>query len=255
MPCNDNTTAVSSPLATEHERIKGIMASLPPTKAQYPTHDNADTHNVSILTVRGLRTTATGNELFDLADLALQNFEIPATPKQISGNDTNLIATQDTGAVDGSTTASGETLSIVTTFEPFYFFFYGSLQIPDVLQSVCEIEDKDSLTLRKNASIEGWKIKMWGPYPALVPATTDDEGTVKGMVWLCEELKHVMRLCTYESNAYRMAYCDVSTTNADGTSAEVIKNARTFVFNQNPDELADGSFDTARYYQEMLGFA
>ncbi|KAI0455663.1 hypothetical protein F5B21DRAFT_523442 [Xylaria acuta] len=255
MPCDDNITAASSPPPTEQEQIKAIMASLPPTEAQDLTsapHAEADAHNTSILAVRGFRTTATGNELFNLADLALLNHEIPATLH------TDSIATQDTGAVDdaAATTTSaiaGETLPVVTTFEPFYFFFYGSLQIPDVLQGVCEIDDKDSITLRKNASINGWKYKMWGPYPALVPAAADDEeGRVGGTVWLCEKPEHVARLCNYETSAYRMAYCDVLVPSVEGSCQEIIKNARTFVNNQNSDELTEGSFDVEGYYRDLL---
>ncbi|KAI1754381.1 hypothetical protein F4782DRAFT_528809 [Xylaria castorea] len=248
MPCTDNTTAAGSPLTTEQGQIKIIMASLPPTKAQDPisaSHTEADAHNASILAVRGLRTTATGNELFDLADLALQNFDISTTSQPVSGN--------NTGAVDAAAAAvAGEALiPVVTTFEPFYFFFYGSLQIPDVLRSVCEIEDdKDSITLRK-ASIDGWKYMMWGPYPALVPAT---DGHVEGTVFLCEKPEHVARLCSYETCAYRMAYCDVFVPSAEGSDLEVIKNARTFVNNQNPNELTEGHFDVARYQQDMLQF-
>ncbi|KAI0446055.1 hypothetical protein F4803DRAFT_547574 [Xylaria telfairii] len=232
------------------------MASLPPTKTQDPTpsHSEADAHNASILAVRGLHTEATGNDLLNLADLALLNFEIPAKIQQASGDDTGLIATTGTNTVNATTTISTTSRSPVVTFKPFYFFFYGSLQVPDVLQSVCEIEDEDSITLQKNASIQGWTYKMWGPYPALVPAAAGDkDGHVEGTLWLCEKPEHVARLCKYETEAYRMAYCNVLTTAADGTNA-VIENARTFVFNQSYNLLKDGDFSVAKYSENLMSF-
>ncbi|KAI0481488.1 hypothetical protein F4859DRAFT_421576 [Xylaria cf. heliscus] len=236
MPRDDNTIF----------SIKAIMASLPPTEAQNPisaSQAETDAHNASILNVRGLRTTATGNELFDLADLALRNSKIPTTSEH----------TADADAATTSAVAS-ETLPTVTTFEPFYFFFYGSLQVPNVLQGVCRIKDKNSITLRKNANIVGWKIKMWGPYPALVPAAPDDEdGHVEGVAWLCERPEYVARLCTYESKAYRMAYCNVLVAAGD-KSPKLIKNARTFVFDQDQgDTLTDGRFDIEQYCKDILG--
>ncbi|KAH8158514.1 hypothetical protein CIB48_g9735 [Xylaria polymorpha] len=255
MPCDNNTTPASSPLTTE--QINAIMASLPPTKTQEPTssHSGADAHNASILAVRGLHTTATGNDLLDLADMALLNFEIPAQLQHVSGNDADLIAAPGTDAVNATVATSAAARAPTVTFKPFYFFFYGSLQIPDVLQSVCEIEDKNSITLQKNSSIEGWKYKMWGPYPALVPAAAGDEnGHVEGTLWFCEKPEHVARLCTYETDAYRMAYCNVlATAAADGTSV-VIENARTFVFNQNYNLLEDGNFNVATYSKDLLSF-
>ncbi|KAI0191132.1 hypothetical protein EV127DRAFT_480502 [Xylaria flabelliformis] len=227
------------------------MASFPPTRAQDPTstsHEEADIHNASILAVRGLHTTATGNELFDLADLALRNFEIPTTPYYTRGNRTDPMGSSDIG-LSKAAAVTGEALSAITIFEPFYFFFYGSLQILDVLQSVCEIEDENSIFLRKDASIVGWEYKMWGPFPALVPAA---EGHVEGTLWLCEKPEHVAKLSTYETSAYCMAYCDVFVPSADESYTEVIRNARTFVNNQTPDELTDGYFDVAGYYEDLV---
>ncbi|KAI0546228.1 hypothetical protein F4679DRAFT_598788 [Xylaria curta] len=189
------------------------MVSLLPTNAQDPTsvsRKQADIHNASILAVRGFRTTATGNELFYLANSVLQNIEIP-------------------------------------TFEPFYFFFYGPLQVPEQLRSVCGIENVNSIILRKNASMIGWESKMWRRVLVLMPVAG---GLAEGTVWLCEKPEHVARICAYEG-ACRMAYCDVSVHSLDGSGTEVIKNARTFVNNQPPNELTDGWFDAERYHLDL----
>ncbi|KAJ2982241.1 hypothetical protein NUW58_g6486 [Xylaria curta] len=220
MSFGDNTIATSSPSSTEQDRTNTVMAALPPTEPQSPTSTAADAHNASILTVRGLHTTSTGHELHTLAYMAACDYEIPGH-------------------------------GITVTFEPFYFFFYGSLQIPNVLRRVCQIDDQNTITMIKDARIRGWKIKMWGPYPALVPAAKDHE--VQGVAWLCNKSEHVARLSTYETAAYRMAYCDVSIPSADGEGVDVIKNARTFVSTEDPITLEDGRFDVAEYENSRLG--
>ncbi|KAI0200720.1 hypothetical protein F4808DRAFT_149883 [Astrocystis sublimbata] len=230
MSDDHNTPTTTSAVVVEQAGVGAIMASLPPTKAQKPASTcdtEADARNTSILAVRGLRTTAMGNELYDLADLSLRNFEIATTP------------------VTASTVfTSAQPLPVTTSFEPFYFFFYGSLQAPHVLSTVCGIQETNIL-FHKNASVSGWTYKMWGPYPALVPAaanTNEEQATVKGRAWLCEKPEHVARLSTYETNAYRLAYVDIRIEAEDG-SVVVLQSARTFVCNQDPDELEDGSFD------------
>ncbi|KAE8874282.1 hypothetical protein PTNB73_00914 [Pyrenophora teres f. teres] len=53
------------------------------------------------------------------------------------------------------------------SFEPCHMFFYGSLMDPEVIQSVIKLTE---LPTTKPATISGFKIKMWGIYPALVPS-------------------------------------------------------------------------------------
>ncbi|KAK5627766.1 hypothetical protein RRF57_003481 [Xylaria bambusicola] len=133
------------------------------------------------------------------------------------------------------------------TFTPFYFFFYGSLQIPEVLHAVCDMpEGSPELILRSGASIKDWKVRMWGPFPALVPAFKEDDA-VEGVVWLCESPEHVASLCHYETDMYRIAYCDVTLPKENGDGEEVIENARMFVSTFKPDELGPGEFDKEAY--------
>ncbi|KAI3343420.1 hypothetical protein F4824DRAFT_7872 [Ustulina deusta] len=255
MACNTDTLIAGSPPTTEQDQVNAIMASLPPIEPQDPTsaHDaKANAYNAAILAVRGLHTTATGYELSVLANIALCNNEIAATPTHTSFH--------HTASVRAGAPVSSDSETPVTTFEPFYFFFYGSLQLRGVLQGVCNIPDStenegnDAIVLREGASIQGWKIKMWGPYPALVPAAPDEGKRVDGMAWLCEKPEHVARLCRYETGAYRMAYCDVSVPAADGHGVEVLANARTFVSTIDADELDEGKFSLAKYQRRMKRF-
>ncbi|KAI1109999.1 hypothetical protein F5Y14DRAFT_430561 [Nemania sp. NC0429] len=101
---------------------------------------------------------------------------------------------------------------------------------------------------------------MWGPYPALIPAIADDvdgeeAGRVHGVAWLCTKHEHVARLCMYETEAYRMAYCDVEvpSSSSDGDGVEVLKNARTFVSTLEAHELRRGAFDIEEYQANRWG--
>lgn len=214
------------------------IAALPPILARPPGSageiEEADKHNLAILEVRGFRTTATGHELYRLATSALNNFFPSALVEH---------ATRGRGPFIPVNGAQHATAS----FEPFYFFFYGSLQVPNVLKRICDLEGDvyDANPLRGDAKIGGWRIKMWGPFPALVPTSQYHE-LVKGMAWKCEDPRHVAKLCMYETNAYRMAYCTITVPTADGREVETIENARTFVSTLD-QELDEGEFDLDQY--------
>ncbi|KAI1313606.1 hypothetical protein F5Y03DRAFT_103059 [Xylaria venustula] len=273
MPRTPRNSVVTSHPMSDQDRVEAIMGALPPTEVQYPK-SKLDTvaklNNEAILAVRGLRTTAKDYELAYLADMACSNGivhpkEIAAKRARLSSNGAAPVGESSSlGKSDEAKNADSDIERPLLTFQPFYFFFYGSLQLPSVLDSVCDITTSDTskgkenernkennaIVLRKGASIAGWKIKMWGPYPALVVAD-EKMDRVQGVAWLCEKTEHVAKLCTYESEAYRMAYCDVEVPAADGNGVEIIRNARTFVSNR-PDELRDGEFSIEEYQRDML---
>ncbi|KAI8964090.1 hypothetical protein F5Y11DRAFT_345828 [Daldinia sp. FL1419] len=122
------------------------------------------------------------------------------------------------------------------TFEPLYFFFYGSLQARKTLVRVCGLEDENPTLIP--ASIKGWKMMMWGAYPALVPQEGNE---VKGMCWKCEDPEHINNLKWYETEAYRMERCKITTN-----EGEVIENGRIFVAS-GTKELSEGAFDLEAY--------
>ena len=125
-----------------------------------------------------------------------------------------------------------------TPFEPCHMFFYGSLMDPEVLQAVLRLPDPPTTTTP--ATIDGYKIKMWGIYPTLVPA----QGTVSGVVWKLESKEHFQRLVMYESSAYTWSNCSAKLE--DGT---VLSGCRTFVWAGSPDDenLKEGNFDLEQY--------
>jgi gamma-glutamylcyclotransferase (GGCT)/AIG2-like uncharacterized protein YtfP len=124
------------------------------------------------------------------------------------------------------------------SFQPCHMFFYGSLMDPEVIQAVLSLPE---LPLTKPATIFGFRIKMWGIYPALIPSTS---GQVVGFVWEVDSEKHFERLAAYETAAYTWIECEAVLD--DGTART---DCRTFCWAGNADsnELEDGSFDLERY--------
>lgn len=123
-------------------------------------------------------------------------------------------------------------------FQACHMFFYGSLMDPEVVQAVLGLPD---LPVTTPATISGFRIKMWGIYPALIPSPS---GEVLGSVWEVTLEDHFQRLAAYETAAYTWIECEA--TLEDNT---VLKGCRTFCWAGSPDskELEAGSFDLERY--------
>ena len=134
---------------------------------------------------------------------------------------------------------TGSTLNdLELTFRPTYFFFYGSLMDSEVLQTVLSLPVAPQM---EEGRIEGFKVKMWGIYPALIKA---EGGEVDGTVWKVSNVAHLLRLAEYETGAYATCACEI--IKSDG---ELIRDGRTFCWAGDPGskELDDGNFDFARY--------
>ncbi|KAI0146042.1 hypothetical protein F4776DRAFT_609137 [Hypoxylon sp. NC0597] len=199
-------------MAPEGSAAAPSNQSTSPTQATTSNQDsrsNEDDRNREILRLYGLTSSATGSDLAKLAERA---------------GTWHITSLDDTKA----------------TFEPFYFFFYGSLQVPRILRDVCDLGGPEPEM--KGASIKDWETKIWGVYPALVPKAGN---VVKGMYWKCEKPDYVGRLCWYESGAYRMEHCTITTD-----EGEVIENGRTFVSTLDPSKLKEGTFDLERFKKE-----
>ena len=109
---------------------------------------------------------------------------------------------------------------------------------PEVLQAIPDLPELPTI---RPATISGFRIKMWGIYPTLIPCHS---GRVTGTVWKVTSEAHFDRLAAYETAAYRWDECD-----AVLEGGEVLRNCRTFCWAAEPDskELEDGSFDLERY--------
>jgi hypothetical protein len=130
--------------------------------------------------------------------------------------------------------------------QPGYFFFYGSLMDPEVLQAVLELPDLPAV---EGARIKGYQIRMWGIYPALV-SSTDSTKEIMGTFWKVINHLQVYRLCLYETDAYKTVPVSLITDAGD-----VIEDARTFVWagEAESSDLENGTFDMERYQKHFKG--
>ncbi|KAK7736480.1 hypothetical protein SLS63_003458 [Diaporthe eres] len=122
------------------------------------------------------------------------------------------------------------------------YFFYGSLMDPSVLRRVLNLAERPRL---RPASIVGYHVKMWGPYPALTLTDEAAGPVVRGMAYEIKGSKKKDRLAAYETGNYREHKCLVS---VDGSEEKVFGN--TFVWAGDDALLKEGSFDL-RDWQQM----
>lgn len=123
--------------------------------------------------------------------------------------------------------------------KPKNLFFYGSLMDPDVIRVIAETSTEPEL---HKASIRGFKLKMWGFYPTLVPGDTKD--TVHGVYWQAKNSRQLGLLQRYETHRYKLAKCAIYVD--DGS---IIEDGLTFVWASDPgsSELKDGEVLLERY--------
>ena len=78
--------------------------------------------------------------------------------------------------------------------------FYGTLQSPLILREILSLPFAPTL---RPAYIRGFKMRMWGQYPAVV-ASEDDGGTVRGMAFDVPDQIAAGKLGAYETRWYRV---------------------------------------------------
>ncbi|KAI9684219.1 MAG: hypothetical protein M1829_003490 [Trizodia sp. TS-e1964] len=110
------------------------------------------------------------------------------------------------------------------------YFFYGSLQAPARLMSVL-LSDPPLL---RPAKLFGYKIMLWGPYPAIVEAEPDK--VINGMSYEVQSADHRQLLEFYETNNYKNDTCLIQLE--DGTKTV----GRTFTWNGDMSMLKEGVF-------------
>lgn len=130
------------------------------------------------------------------------------------------------------------------------YFFYGSLMDPATFRGVTLAPDEPQY---RDAWIEGYEVKMWGPYPALRSvageARTDSSGgkpsRVVGKVWVdaSRDPHTFVRLQNYETRNYEARIVTVHFADGESDPAQ----ARAFVWAGDEALLKDGKFDLNVY--------
>ena len=130
-------------------------------------------------------------------------------------------------------------------WKPVYYFFYGSLMDERKLTQILRL---DSPPVLRPASIVGYSIKMWGPYPALIDGPPGN--VVNGMAYEVQKEGHENRLAYYETDAYKCASCFIK----PGTGGDQIFG-KTFVWadDSNDGDLSPGSFDFETWKKAHYG--
>ncbi|KAG8156962.1 hypothetical protein KVR01_013184 [Diaporthe batatas] len=130
-------------------------------------------------------------------------------------------------------------------FTPCHIFFYGSLMSPQVLQTVAKLENTP---LTQKGIVKGFKIKMWGIYPAAIPCS-DTVDTVAGTVWHVDEYSQLARLQEYETGAYKLYECEIEVE-----GGEKLSGSKMFCWAGEHDspELEEGVFDFERYQKYFM---
>lgn len=121
------------------------------------------------------------------------------------------------------------------------YFFYGSLMYPRMVQHVLQLPEPPEM---RPAEVVGYRVKMWGPYPALLHGEPGE--LVRGMVCEVEGGEHKDRLQKYESDCYWAARCFVR---VDGVEEQVA--GKTFLWSGDTDDLDEGSFDHESWQARM----
>ncbi|KAK6496910.1 hypothetical protein TWF481_001891 [Arthrobotrys musiformis] len=127
-------------------------------------------------------------------------------------------------------------------FKPTLFFFYGTLTIPAILKQILQLTEEPVL-LKAQTSM--YKVKMWGPYPALVdlsPDDNDEREPVKGVAYTVETEEHFKRLVAYEGGNYTPAMALIKILEP-GYEMEDVACGKTFIWQGYSEELQDGAFD------------
>jgi hypothetical protein len=141
-------------------------------------------------------------------------------------------------AFEGQTT--GSFWDYITPLAGTYFF-YGSLQDPDVLSDVLGLKSPPAL---RPARIVGYKVRLWGQYPAL---SSEPDGHLQGLAFEVPDEASASRLAKYETNSYRPKSCIIEIEDTDGNGQTTKVNGYVFEFCGNPNDLSDGTFDLERW--------
>jgi gamma-glutamylcyclotransferase (GGCT)/AIG2-like uncharacterized protein YtfP len=147
-------------------------------------------------------------------------------------------------------------------FQKQHYFVYGSLMDPKTLAKVLGRAEIPDLI---PAKVIGYKIMMWGQYPALLDKPYS---TVYGMTFEVQTPEEVKRLGAYETDRYRNDSCIIYLKSDEderrgrtfvwrGEGNELMGDedemrGRTFVWRGEQDELKEGEFDLKDWQMKRL---
>lgn len=128
------------------------------------------------------------------------------------------------------------------TYEPVYYFFYGTLMKPEILKGVLGLETKPVL---RPAKVQGYELSHWGQYRALIDGEPNNE--VSGCAYMVRPVDEEHKLAYYETSAYRLVPCKVHFTDREGEPVA----GRIFIYAGDARALKQGCFDRSLWELQM----
>lgn len=127
------------------------------------------------------------------------------------------------------------------------YFLYGTLTDPSMLAEILSLNHEPEL---RPAYIQGYECRLWGQYPALLDATTNNGGgmVVEGAVYDVESVEDGGKLAAYETGYYRAERCLIRYVDGEEPGTDV---GSTFRFVGDSSELSEGRFDLKVWLKRM----
>ena len=131
------------------------------------------------------------------------------------------------------------------------YFFYGSLQHAPLLSHILSLPTATSPTpVLRPAKILAHRIKLWGPYPALVQSTTPTS-EVHGMVYDVKTEEHARRLARYETERYEAMKMDLEYMDQEGGKGECWVFRWCGLEGEGEGDLKDGNWELGLFLMRM----
>lgn len=128
-------------------------------------------------------------------------------------------------------------------YEPSYYFFYGTLTKPNILKEIIGLPEEP---IFRPAKIVGYSLTWWGQYRALIGGPQGN--VIDGLVFLVPTKEAEDRLARYETDAYEVAYCNITFT--DDVEPHSV-SGKTFRYAGDAKALVAGKFDRSLWEKRM----
>ncbi|KAK6363027.1 hypothetical protein TWF730_000476 [Orbilia blumenaviensis] len=143
-------------------------------------------------------------------------------------------------ALDDAVVIDVATKTASSDFEPILLFFYENLGTPSVLQRILRLPEEPTLD---PVQIYGYKVKLWGPYPALAKNDSSDGGlppVLGGCAYEVTEKSQLERLKTFKGKNFALEKVKIHDISPE-TGKPREREGATFVWSGLPGLLKDGS--------------
>ncbi|EAQ88726.1 predicted protein [Chaetomium globosum CBS 148.51] len=135
-------------------------------------------------------------------------------------------------------------------FQPTYYFFYGTLTKPHILQGVLGLDSAP--TPLHPAQIHHHELTAWGNYRMLIDSS-NPEAVVDGYAYHVQFAEEAHKLGYYEPNAYVLTDCTIHFTDPSqgSSSSPPVVEGKTFKYAGDAAALREGRFDRVLWERQM----